>query len=113
MAQLTKETKDGIYSLMLTPYFEDKSIDYNTYEKYADWQVAQGVDHLFAVCGSSEMTQLTLEERLKLATLTAKHKANTTVVATANIEPTLEGNIEEIKKWNRLVLTVLFSLLKV
>ena len=34
MAQLTKETKDGIYSLMLTPYFEDKSIDYNTYEKY-------------------------------------------------------------------------------
>ena len=98
MAQLTKETKDGIYSLMLTPYFEDKSIDYNTYEKYADWQVAQGVDHLFAVCGSSEMTQLTLEERLKLATLTVKHKGNTTVVATANIEPTLEANIEEVKK---------------
>ena len=98
MAKLTRETKDGIYSLMLTPYFEDKSIDYNTYEKYADWQVAQGVDHLFAVCGSSEMTQLTLEERLKLATLTVKHKGNTTVVATANIEPTLEANIEEVKK---------------
>ena len=98
MAQLTKETKDGIYSLMLTPYFEDKSIDYNTYEKYADWQVAQGVDHLFAVCGSSEMTQLTLEERLKLAELTVKHKGNTTVVASANIEKTKEENLEEIKK---------------
>ena len=98
MAQLTKETKDGIYSLMLTPYFADRTIDYATYEKYTEWQVSQGVDHLFAVCGSSEMTKLTLEERLKLATLTAKHKGNTTIVATANIEETLEGNIEEIKK---------------
>ena len=98
MAQLTKENKDGIYSLMLTPYFEDRTIDYATYEKYTEWQVSQGVDHLFAVCGSSEMTKLTLEERLKLATLTAKHKGNTTIVATANIEDTLEGNIEEIKK---------------
>ena len=98
MAQLTKENKDGIYSLMLTPYFEDRTIDYATYEKYTEWQVSQGVDHLFAVCGSSEMTMLTLEERLKLASLTAKHKGNTTIVATANIEDTLEGNIEEIKK---------------
>ena len=98
MAKLTRETKDGIYSLMLTPYFEDRSIDYATYEKYTEWQVSQGVDHLFAVCGSSEMTLLTLDERLKLAELTAKHKGNTTIVATANIEATLEENIEEIKK---------------
>ena len=98
MAKLTIETKYGIYSLMLTPFFEDRSIDYNTYEKYADWQVEQGVDHLFAVCGSSEMKELTLEERLKLAELTVKHKGETTVVATANIEPTKEGNLEEIKK---------------
>lgn len=98
MAKLTRETKDGIYSLMLTPYFEDRTIDYNTYEEYADWQVSQGVDHLFAVCGSSEMTSLTLEERLKLAELTVKHKGNTTVVATANLEKTKEENLEEIKK---------------
>lgn len=98
MAKLTRDNKDGIYSLMLTPFFEDRSIDYNTYEEYAEWQVSQGVDHLFAVCGSSEMTQLTLEERLKLAELTVKHKGNTTVVATANIEKTKEENLEEIKK---------------
>ena len=98
MAKLTRENKDGIYSLMLTPFFEDRSIDYNTYEEYAEWQVSQGVAHLFAVCGSSEMTQLTLEERLKLAELTVKHKGNTTVVATANLEKTKEENLEEIKK---------------
>lgn len=98
MSKLTRNNKDGIYSLMLTPFFEDRSIDYNTYEKYADWQVEQGVEHLFAVCGSSEMRELSLEERLKLAELTVKHKGNTTVVATANIEETKEENIEEVKK---------------
>ncbi len=98
MAKLTRETKDGIYSLMLTPYKEDLSIDYDTYEEYADWQVSQGVEHLFAVCGSSEMRELSLEERLRLAELTVKHKGDTTVVATANIEATLEENLEEIKK---------------
>ncbi len=98
MSKLTRDNKDGIYSLMLTPFFEDRSVDYTTYEKYADWQVEQGVDHLFAVCGSSEMRELSLEERLKLAELTVKHKGNTTVVATANIEPTKEENLEEIKK---------------
>ncbi len=98
MAKLTRDTKDGIYSLMLTPFFEDRSIDYKTYEEYTEWQVSQGVAHLFAVCGSSEMTQLTLEERLKLAELTVKHKGDTTVVATANIEATKEENLEEIKK---------------
>ena len=98
MAKLTRETKDGIYSLMLTPYKEDLSIDYDTYEEYTEWQVSQGVEHLFAVCGSSEMRELSLDERLKLATLTAKHKGNTTIVATANLEATKEENLEEIKK---------------
>ena len=86
MAELT-EYYNGIYSLMLTPYHEDLSVNYEAYEDYADWQVSQGVEHLFAVCGSSEMAELTLEERLKLAELTVKHKGNTTVVATANMEP--------------------------
>ena len=98
MSKLTRDNKDGIYSLMLTPYKEDLSIDYDTYEEYADWQVSQGVEHLFAVCGSSEMRELSLEERLKLAELTVKHKGNTTVVATANIEATKEENLDEIKK---------------
>ena len=97
MSKLT-EDYTGIFSLMLTPYKEDMSVDYDTYEEYADWQVSQGVGHLFAVCGSSEMAALTLEERVKLASLTAKHKGNTTVVATANMEPSWFQQVEEVKK---------------
>ena len=98
MAKLTRENKDGIYSLMLTPYFDDLTVDYDTYEEYADWQAAQGVAHLFAVCGSSEMKDLQLEERLKLAALTVEHKGDCTVVACANMEPGWFAQVEEVKR---------------
>ncbi len=98
MKKSLTEYYDGIYSLMLTPYFDDKSIDYKTYEEYAEWQVSQGVAHLFAVCGSSEMAELTLEERLELARLTVKHKGDTTVVATANMEKEFAAQTEEVKR---------------
>ena len=44
MSKLT-ENYTGIYSLMLTPYNDDLSVDYKAYEEYADWQAAQGVEH--------------------------------------------------------------------
>lgn len=98
MAKPLKDNITGIYSLMLTPYNEDKTVDWDTYEEYCDFQASQGVEHLFAVCGSSEMNMLTLEERLKLATLTAKHKGDTTVVATANMEASWFAQVEEVKR---------------
>lgn len=99
MSKLTRDTKDGIYSLMLTPFNEDRSVDYATYEKYAEWQASQGVGHLFAICGSSEMRELSLDERLKLASLTVKHKGDTAVVATANLENgSWEHQLDEVKR---------------
>lgn len=99
MSKLTRQNKDGIYSLMLTPFNEDRSVDYTTYEKYAEWQVSQGVEHLFAICGSSEMRELSLDERIKLATLTVKHSGNAAVVATANLENgSWDHQLDEVKK---------------
>ena len=62
------ESYRGVYSLLLTPFKEDKSIDYDVYAQYVEWQVERGTHHLFSVCGSSEMTTLTPEERVKCAT---------------------------------------------
>lgn len=98
MKRALKDYYEGIYSLMLTPYFPDLSVDYKTYEAYAEFQASQGVEHLFAVCGSSEMARLNLDERLRLAELTVKHKGETTVVATANMEFGLDAQIEEVKR---------------
>lgn len=101
MAKPLRENPTGIFSLMLTPYNEDKTIDWATYEEYCEFQASQGVEHLFAVCGSSEMKELTLEERIKLATLTAKHKGDTTIVATANMEPSWFAQVEEVKRMSQ------------
>lgn len=88
----------GVYALLLTPFKEDKSIDYDCYAKYVEFQASKGVQHLFSVCGSSEMTCLTPEERIKCAEIAVKHKNGCDIVATANLEPTWREQIEEVKR---------------
>ena len=88
----------GIYALLLTPFNEDKSINYDTYAKYVEWQSAQGAHHLFSVCGSAEMTALTPEERIKCAEIAVKHANGAEVVATANLQPAWHEQTEEVKR---------------
>lgn len=87
----------GVYSLLLTPFNSDRSVDYEAYEKYVEWQSRQGAQHLFAVCGSSEMKELLLPERIKLAKLAVERSNGVPVMATANLEPSWLAQIEEIK----------------
>lgn len=88
----------GVYALLLTPFNEDKTVDFDTYAKYVEWQSSRGPHHLFSVCGSSEMKHLTLEERIKIAETAVKHANGVEVVATANLEPTWKEEIEEVKR---------------
>lgn len=88
----------GIYALLLTPFKEDKSIDYDVYAQYVEWQASKGPHHLFSVCGSAEMTCLSLEERIKCAEIAVKHACGTEIVATANLEKTWHRQVEEVKR---------------
>ena len=56
----------NILTTMITPYKKDGSIDYETAEKYVDFYFDSGIDGIFAVCQSSEIFFLTLEERVEL-----------------------------------------------
>ena len=87
----------GVYSLLLTPFNWDRTIDYKCYEEYVAWQAAFKPQHLFAVCGSSEMTELTLEERIKCAGLAVKNSDGVPVFATANLEKEFNAQVEEMK----------------
>ena len=51
---------------MITPYRKDGSVDYETAERYVEWYYENGIDGIFAVCQSSEIFFLTLEERREL-----------------------------------------------
>lgn len=87
----------GVYTLLLTPFNEDLSIDYKTYEEYVSWQASFRPQHLFAVCGSSEMTRLSREERIKCASLAVRNSDGVPVFVTGNLEAEHEAEVEEIK----------------
>ncbi|NMP36952.1 MAG: dihydrodipicolinate synthase family protein [Clostridiales bacterium] len=94
-----KDFYKGVYALMLTPYKEDLSVDYDAFERYADWQVNDQNPHgIFPVCGSSEMTALKLEERIRIAQLAVKHKGDKKVFVTGNLEPSWFAQVDEVKK---------------
>ncbi len=89
----------GVYSLLLTPYKDDMSVDFEALEGYTEWQVEQNPHALFPVCGSSEMTKIDFEDRLKIAETVVKHANGKPVFATANLcLGSHEEQIEEVKR---------------
>ncbi len=55
-----------IFTTMITPYRKDGSVDLETALKYVDFYYESGIDGIFAVCQSSEIFYLSLEERVML-----------------------------------------------
>ena len=89
-----------ILTTMITPYKADGSIDFATAEKYVDWYYENGLDGIFAVCQSSEIFYLSLEERVELNRRVYKRAKeldkNFLVVSSGNISDTLEEQAEEL-----------------
>lgn len=55
-----------IFTTMITPYQKDGSVDLETAKKYVDWYFENGLGGIFAVCQSSEIFYLSLEEKVAL-----------------------------------------------
>lgn len=72
---------NGLWPAMLTPFNEDKSVDWKALDALTDWYVANGADGLFACCQSSEVWSLTEDERLRVASVVAKRAGKIPVVA--------------------------------
>lgn len=93
-----------IFTTMITPYKTDGTVDYETVLKYVDWYYEQGLDGIFAVCQSSEIFYLTLEERVKINSLVYKRakelekKGNRpfTVVSSGHIADDFEEQVREL-----------------
>ncbi|MDF2723246.1 MAG: dihydrodipicolinate synthase family protein [Paenibacillus sp.] len=97
-AAVDREKFKGVFALLLTPFQNNLEIDWNAYDAYVEWQLQSGAGGLFAVCGSSEMKWLTLEERLALARRAVKRANSTPVVATANLELDSHQQEEELRR---------------
>ena len=94
----------NILTTMITPYKKDGSVDYTTAEKYVDFYFDSGIDGIFAVCQSSEIFFLTLEERVELnrrVYARAKELERTsgrrfTVVSSGHISDTIDDQAKEL-----------------
>ena len=89
-----------ILTTMITPYKTDGSIDFATAEKYVDWYYKNGLDGIFAVCQSSEIFYLSLEERVELNRRVYKRAKeldkNFLVVSSGHVSDTLEEQAKEL-----------------
>ena len=98
-----------IFTTMITPYKKDGSVDYDTAEKYVDWYFENGLDGIFAVCQSSEIFYLSLEEKVELnkrvynraKELERIYNKKFTVVSSGHTSNTLEEQARELNAvWN-------------
>ncbi|MBO5726532.1 MAG: dihydrodipicolinate synthase family protein [Clostridia bacterium] len=93
-----------IFTTMITPYLKNGEVDYETAKKYVDWYFENGLNGIFAICQSSEIFFLSLEERVKLNTLVYKRAKELekqtgkqfTVVSSGHVADTLEDQAKEL-----------------
>ncbi len=90
----------GFIPVMLTPFHDDLSVDYATLRQLCDYYIDTGAVGLFANCLSSEMYELSLEERLAvIKTVVEQTAGRVPVVATG----TFQGSVEEMADFSNQV----------
>lgn len=95
-----------MFVTMITPYNKDGGIDYETVDKYVDWYYKSGIQGIFSVCQSSEIFNLTLEERVALnkrvyERAKALEKSGTrpfSVMSSGHISNTIEEQAKELNE---------------
>ncbi len=71
----------GMWPAMLTPFKQDKSVDWNALDALTDWYLENGADGMFPCCASSEVWDLTEEERLQVTARVVKRAGKVPVVS--------------------------------
>lgn len=85
---------DGVWPTMITPFVDNKenSVDWVALDILTEWYIKSGVAGIFSVCLSSEMFQLTNDQRVSIARRVVDRAAGRVpVVAGA----TFEGGLDE------------------
>ena len=98
--------KLGVFPTMVTPYTKEGKVDYKGVEALVEWYWKKGCDGIFAVCQSSEIFFLTLEERVNIGkTVVEKAKALAEVdrtrkpmkvVVSGHVSDSFEDQVEEL-----------------
>jgi 4-hydroxy-tetrahydrodipicolinate synthase len=84
---------------MITPFTEDGALALEALAPLVEWYLDRGVDGLFAVCQSSEMFELTLAERVRLAEAVVEAvDGRVGVIASGHISDDPDDQVEEVTR---------------
>lgn len=86
-----------VWPVMLTPFTRENKVDYKALEELIQWYKKNGVSGLFAVCQSSEMFYLSLEERVEIARFVKEKAGELPVIASGHISDFFEDQVKELK----------------
>ena len=87
----------GVWPVMLTPFTKENKVDYRALEELIEWYRKGGVSGLFAVCQSSEMFFLSLEERVEIARFVKEKAQGLPVIASGHISDGFEDQVKELR----------------
>jgi 4-hydroxy-tetrahydrodipicolinate synthase len=94
-----RQLPKGLWPVMLTPLKENNELDIRALQELTDMYLNAGSNGLFANCLSSEMYQLTAEERLTIIrTVVQQSNGRVPVVATGTFSDHVPANIDFIKR---------------
>lgn len=98
----------GLWPVMLTPFDHNYQVDVVGLSALTDFYIESGANGLFSNCQSSEMFQLTDDERLLvIQTVLKAANGRVPVVATGTFSPSVERSVDFIKEvYNEGVATV-------
>lgn len=96
---MEKHIPNGVWPTMITPFTASNEVDYEALGQLIEWYIAQGVHGLFAVCQSSEMFYLSLEERVRVARFVKETAAGRVpVIASGHVSEGIEAQAEELRR---------------
>ena len=89
----------GVWPVMLSPFTKDNRPDEGALRELTEWYINNGSSGLFAVCQSSEMFFLSLEERVTYAkTVKAAAAGRVPVIASGHISDSFEDQVRELRE---------------
>lgn len=88
---------NGVWPTMITAFNEANQLDLDANTKLTKYLIEKGSDGLFAVCQSSEMFMLSLEEKVELAKCVLKAaEGQVPVIASGHTSDDIEDQIKEL-----------------
>ena len=94
---MESKAQNGVWPVMLTPFTDTGRVDYKALEALIQWYEERGVSGLFAVCQSSEMFFLSLQERVELSRF-IKRTAHVPVISSGHTSYSIDDQIAILRQ---------------